>query len=310
VCGLCLESDIPFSLPEPARRATPDIRFSLKPLGHSSGTIYPNRTRVGEIKNGAGHPSIAVYRLGSDYLLDCHNTQRRVEFVMPRDGRWIDCYAHAVTTVEDIELWLFGLITSFILQSRGIFSLHAAAINYRGQGIAFLGANGFGKSTLAYFFAKNGHSLITDDVLPLVNSHGRLFAAPGCPSMNLWMQTLDQLGTRDSNVRSNGGKQRYSVDALEIEFWKSPVPLQRLYVLHPMKGRGKPELINLSKSRAMIELFAFTRSSSTIDLACQDALLKTYSSLLSQVPVRTLLYPRGFEHLPDIYQTILHDCAR
>jgi len=40
VCGLCVESDIPFSLPQLAQRAIPDIRFSLKALGHSTDTIF------------------------------------------------------------------------------------------------------------------------------------------------------------------------------------------------------------------------------------------------------------------------------
>jgi hypothetical protein len=194
VCGLCVESDIPLSLPQAAQRAIPDIKFTLKAFGHSTDTIYPNRARIGEIKNGAGQPSITVYQLDRGLLLDCHNTQRRVEFVMPRDGRWIDCYAHSETTIEDIELWLFGLVMSFILQSRSVFTLHAAAVNCRGKAVAFLGSNGYGKSTLSFFSAKKGHSLITDDVLPIVEGNGRLFALPGSPSMNLWSQTLDHVG--------------------------------------------------------------------------------------------------------------------
>lgn len=307
VCGLCLESDIPFSLPESGHRATPDIRFRLKPVGQSTDTIYSNRTRVGEIKNGAGHPSIAVYQVDRGLVLDCHNSQRRVEFEMARDGRWIDCYTGEETTEEEIEIWLFGLVMAFLLQGRGIFTLHAAAINYHRQAIAFLGPNGYGKSTLAYFFVRNGHTLITDDVLPVVNNHGRLFAGSGCPSMNLWKQTLDQLRAMDSNLRSDKRKHRYSVETLEIDFCKSPVPLQRIYILHPMPGPGKPEVVDLSKSKALIELLAFTRSSSTIGLADQKTLLRTYSSLLLQVPVRKLLYPWGFDHLPEIYQSVLQD---
>jgi hypothetical protein len=160
---------------------------------------------------------------------------------------------------------------------------------------------------LAYFFVRNGHTLITDDVLPLVNNHGRLFAAPGCPSMNLWKQTLDQLRAMDSNLRSDERKHRYSVNTLEIDFCKSPVALHRIYILHPMPDPGKPEVMELSKSKALIELFAFTRASSTIDFADQKALLKTYTTMLSEVPVRKLLYPRGFNHLPDIYQSVLQD---
>jgi hypothetical protein len=307
--GLSVESNTRFSIPtQPwlVDRA-PDVKFNLKPARAGALECFHQRLPVTFIKNGGGHPSIAVYQFEKLFLLECDTPRAKVKFVMPRDGQWIDCYTGEETTEEEIQVWLFGLVMAFLLQARGIFTLHAAAISYRGQAIAFLGPNGYGKSTLAYFFVRNGHALITDDVLPLVNNHGRLFAAPGCPSMNLWEQTLYQLRAMDSNLSSNQRKHRYSVDTLEIDFCKSPVPLQRIYLLHPKTGPGKPEIVELSKSNALIELFAFTRASSTIDIADQQVLLKTYSSLLLKVPVRKLLYPWGFKHLPDIYQSVLQD---
>ncbi len=56
-----------------------------------------------------------------------------------------------------------------------------------------------------------------------------------------------------------------------------------------------------------MDLLAFTRSNSTIDLAQQKTLLKTYTRLLSQVPVGALFYPRGFEYLSEVVQTVLQD---
>ena len=312
VCGLCIESDIPFSLPQATQRVVPDIRFSLKALGHSADTIYPNRSPIGEIKNGAGYPSITVCQLDQGLLLDCHNTQRRVEFVMPRDGRWIDCYAHSETTVEDIELWLFGLVVSFILQSRGIFSLHAAAVNFSGKAVAFLGTNGCGKSTLAYFLVRKGHALITDDVLPVVDKDGRVFAVPGSPSMNLWSRTLDHVGRPDLSSWKPGdaaGKHRYGIDKLGFYRNESAVPLRNIYFLQPtIPDDGQSVRIDaVTAAQAMVDLLAYTRANSMIEISGQKNLLRTYSLLISQASLRRLTYPRGFEYLDKIYQTILQD---
>ena len=312
VCGLCVESDVPFSLPQVAPGGVPDISFSLKAIGQSTATIYPDRRFIGQIKNGAGYPSIAVYEIDGGLVLDCHNTQRRVEFVMPRDGRWIECYAHSESTVEDIELWLFGLVMSFILQSRSVFTLHAAAVNCRGKAIAFLGSNGYGKSTLSFFFAKKGHSLITDDVLPIVEGNGRLFALPGSPSMNLWSQTLDHIGWPDQSSSKSAGaatKHRYGIDKFGFTRNESAVCLQNIYFLQPRipDDAQAVRIDAVTPAEAMVDLLAYTRANSMIEISAQRNLLRTYSLLISQASLRRLSYPRGFEHLDEIYQAILQD---
>jgi hypothetical protein len=312
VCGLRIESDISFSLPKTDQRVIPDIRFRLQGLGQSAASIYPDRVPLGQIKNGAGYPSIAVYQVDGALLLDCHNTQRRVEFVMPRDGRWIDCYAHNETTVEDIELWLFGLVMSFILQSRGVFTLHAAAVNFRGKAVAFLGSNGYGKSTLAFFFAQKGHSLITDDVLPIVEENNRLFALPGSPSMNLWSQTLDHVGWPDHSSSKPGGaagKHRYGIDKLGFSRNESAVPLEKIYFLQPTipDDAQSVRIDSVTAAQAMVDLLGYTRANSMIEISAQKNLLRMYSRLLSQASLRRLTYPRGFEHLDKIYHAILQD---
>jgi hypothetical protein len=350
-CGLFIESDIPFSIAQSPPRSTPDIRFTMKSSAGSTmpkkiwlpilenendfteketcenstplqGTLkgereqfYPERAFVGQIKNGAGYPSIAVYRIEPGYLLDCHNTARRVVFVIDRDTRWIDCYAHAGAGQEDIELWLFGLVMSFVLQSRGIFTLHAAAVNYDGEAIAFLGSNRYGKSTLAFYFAQRGHPVITDDVLPIMKRNDQLLAHPGSPSMNLWSQTLEQLAPAHVAISKCGApvnKRRYAIERLKLLQCCSAVLLQKIYFLQPKEpDGGDPVRIDpVGGAQAMIDLLAYTRANSMIELSAQERLLKTYSRLLSQASIRRLTYARGFEHLPKIYEAIQQDKVR
>jgi len=311
-CGISIQSDTPFSIAQSPFRGTSDIRFTLKTTAGSTEGTYVERAFLGQIKNGAGHPSIAVYRIEKGYILDCHNTARRVEFVIARDASWIDCYAHVGAGQGDIEVWLFGLVMSFILQNRGIFTLHASAIDCGGQAIAFLGSNGYGKSTLAFFFANHGHALITDDVLPIVEKHNMLLARPGFPSVNLWRRTMDQIGSARqllSVTDTGGGKHRYAIDDLKLARCASEIPLQRIYFLQPMNP-DDAEAIRIDtvpSAQAMIDLLAYTRANSMIHLSAQKNLLRIYSRLLSQASIRRLSYPIGFEHLPRIYQAIMGD---
>lgn len=276
----------------------------------STDDLLPNKIKLGNIKNGAGQPSITVYRADHLYLLDCHNTQHRIQFVMSRDEGWIDCYRQNGTTKAELEVWLFGLVLAFLLQDRGVFSLHAAAVACRGRALAFIGHNGYGKSTLASFFLQKGHSLITDDILPLVEKDNSLIAMPVCPAMNLWSQTLAQLKKPRPiapNDQSNISKRRYSLKNLKLQFAKSEAPLGAIYFLRPTIEAGHPVRITpIPKARSLIELLSNTRANSMIEGSKQKQLLKTYADLVSRIPVCQLEYTRGFDLLPKLYDEIIN----
>jgi len=311
-CGVSIQSDTPFSIAQSPFRGAPDIRFTLKTMAGGTEGTYVERAFLGQIQNGAGHPSIAVYRIEKGYILDCHNPARRVEFVIARDASWIDCYAHVGAGQGDIEVWLFGLVMSFILQNRGIFTLHASAIDYGGKAIAFLGSNRYGKSTLAFYFAQKGHPLITDDVLPIIETSGCLLAYPGSPSVNLWSQTLDQLAPTHPPISTAGapmGKHRYAIESLNLLQCSSGVPLHRIYFLQLKNPNGADsvQIDPVPGAQAVIDLLIQTRANTMIGVPAQQKLLKIYSRLLSQALIRRLTYARGFEYLPQIYEAILQD---
>jgi hypothetical protein len=313
ISGLHFESNVPLLLRQVGSRegTVPDVTFTLKTSGLDSEAIFSSAVRIGDIRNGAGHPSISVSQLNGEYLLDCLNSHKRIRFVMPRDGRWIDCYTEAGSRTEDIELWLFGLVLSFILQARGMFSLHAAAVNCHGQAVAFLGTNGHGKTTLALFFLRKSHSLITDDVLPLVQRDAEFLALPASPTMNLWSTTLSALASVNGSFNGVATleKRRHSLDELNLPFCPAPVRLTHIYFLKriPGKGTDSVDIVPVSHASGLIELLGYTRANSMIEPKRQKTLLMTYGQLISQVSVRLLSYPAGFEFLPAVYDKVLED---
>ena len=53
------------------------------------------------------------------------------------------------------------------LKRRGLFFIHAAAVEISGSAAAFIGENETGKSTLARYLAARGNPLLSDDLLPV-----------------------------------------------------------------------------------------------------------------------------------------------
>ena len=68
-----------------------------------------------------------------------------------------------------------------LLQQRGYLVLHASAVAAGGTAVAFLGHAGWGKSTTAAALYAQGYGLVTDDVLAVEMSSGRLMVPPGEP---------------------------------------------------------------------------------------------------------------------------------
>ena len=156
---------------------------------------------------------------------------------------------------------------------------------------------------------------MTDDVLALVEKEARFKVLPACPSMNLWPNTLTELGDEDLDIPSQEArkmKARLSLRDSESAFCSSEVPLERLYLLNPMKAGSVDERVQISgipPSSAVLELFRHTRAGSILGVGDQKKLLQTFARLVSVVPVCKLTYPAGFEKFSAIYDAVLQDIS-
>ena len=79
----------------------------------------------------------------------------------------ITCRMAAATDPLQAEVLLLGPVLSYLLEKRGVIALHAAAVTVAGRTAVFMSRNGGGKSTLAAAMMERGHSLLTDDILPV-----------------------------------------------------------------------------------------------------------------------------------------------
>jgi hypothetical protein len=312
VCGLRLRTNVAFPLLTQTQIAAPDVQFFLKAEGLQSSELFPDRIFLGSIRNGAGRPSITVSRVEEGQLLECQNGTKGAAFFLSQDWGTIECYPAQGMSQQDIECWLFGLVLAYLLQGRNIFSLHGAAVECCGKAIGFLGNNGYGKSTLAYFFLRKGHRLVTDDVLALVDNGTRFMALPACPSMNLWPKTMAELGSENVNLSTQEVKElkaRLSLRSTDSLFCRSEVPLERLYLLNPIReaSADKIEISQVSPTLALRELFHHTRAGSVLTVEDQKTLLQFFGRLSSTVPIRKLEFVGGFDKLPVIYEAILQD---
>lgn len=90
----------------------------------------------------------------------------------------------------DVRLFLLGSVFGFLCNQRGVLPIHACSVEVDGGAIAFAGASGMGKSTLAAAFHRRGFRLLADDVTPVDLSDGAIRFLPGLRRIRLWGDSM------------------------------------------------------------------------------------------------------------------------
>src|SRR6202011_1801088 len=82
-----------------------------------------------------------------------------------------------------------------LLHQLGRLVLHASAAVVNKTAVGFLGASGWGKSTMVESLRLRGHTVVADDILAINcirNEEPMIF--PGVPILKLWPKTLYSMG--------------------------------------------------------------------------------------------------------------------
>jgi hypothetical protein len=111
-----------------------------------------------------GYPWYTFCRLGEGYVGRMNGI---ADFVIDADLSRVVCHPAIGGREQVIPIVIPGTITAFLLAMSGRCVLHGSAVDLEGRALAFVGASGQGKSTMAAMFCATGASLVTDDVLPL-----------------------------------------------------------------------------------------------------------------------------------------------
>jgi hypothetical protein len=178
VYGIVVLSDTPLALPE----------YAHDGLGEVECLSAPASVFLTAIQGAAlDRESDSWYRYA---VLDDGSTYVRWdaigEFLVAADGRRITCRRLDQSPSESFQVYMLGQALSFALVRQRFEPLHATVVVDDDQAVAFLGDNAFGKSSLAACFLAAGARLLTDDLLVLHESSGRVLAYPGPPRIKLF----------------------------------------------------------------------------------------------------------------------------
>ncbi len=206
---------------------------------------------------------------------------------------------------EIVQVFLRGPVAAALLRARGYLVLHASAVALDGGATCFLGASGWGKSTLAALLHARGHALVSDDVAA-IDMAGSPRVLPGTPQLKLWPDTLASLGERAEALPRVHPQLEKRARAIERRHPAEPVPLRRLYVLAQAPSR---EIQPLAPQEALVELLRHSYGARTLQGVRREDHFRQCARLASQVPVRRLALPRDLAALPALAHLIEQDCA-
>jgi hypothetical protein len=160
----------------------------------------------------------------------CHVLEKVGAFLV-RGGR--EVVIDPAPGVEErlLRLSLLGPVLGLILHQRGFLVLHASVVARGGSAVAFLGKNGWGKSTIAAALHAKGYDLVTDDVAAIRFDEAGPIVLPGFPQVKLWPEAATLLGEAPERLpvlHPNFDKRGWRADR---GFSLVPRRLERIYAL-------------------------------------------------------------------------------
>lgn len=286
----------------------PSLR--VQAAAHPTWTVHRSRSRalpVDAESRGTdvvdASVSARLYRSSAAWHLVYDDTGC---FDIDASGEEIVWRAPEPVSEEAARLDLTGRVLAMAMHAAGDVCFHASAVAVDGEAIAFLGAKGFGKSTLAWALVRAGARLLTDDTLR-VQLEATPLAYPGVHELRLRADAATRLPPAPREARLAGG--RMVVDALALsQLQAEPVPIGALYLLAPVNelpGGAAARVSALPAVPAALSLVRHAKIAPLLTGADAVALLDRVVALVQRIPVRLLEVSRGFDRLDEVTVDVL-----
>jgi hypothetical protein len=304
VCDVTIKSNI--ALPElpPGNGSNPQCSFDLAeaPEPRPVASDWFHKWTFPD-----GTEWLAFARHASGYLLRFPSLG---DFLVSADGKAIRCYPQPGTPIETIRHLFLDQVMPLILSRQGHLVVHASAVLTPEGALAFVGATGQGKSTLASSFSKQGFPFLTDDCLVLKEENGELVATPSYPGLRLWRESVSAVFEREpalTEVAHYSTKKRLSQTG-ELPFSSQAAPLRRVYFLAGPEEARDASAITIERLPARDALLGLVRYAYLLDITDRQRLREEFDCV-SRVAVMPLFYrlafPRHYALLPRVREAIL-----
>lgn len=294
--GLLIRSDLPLRLPPAATVGVPDVVLrrgedrsvpACNPPGELLAELHDDRNRT-------------FYAIGRD---QSHTTMRYpglCEFMGDRQLRDVAVHLAPGAAEGLLSVVASGAVLAVHLMLRGELVLHASAVRVGDTAIAFVGASGMGKSTLATLLCADGHRLVTDDVLRVC------MAGPGAIPMVYPGSIESRLRPGASALADAApvGAVHQTADgriALQLETHGGPpLPLAACVVPLPNHHTDEIAVSPLSKAHGLRRLLQFPRIVGWVERAWPVRNFEALADLAALVPVFEAQVPWGPPFRPNL----------
>ncbi|RME50876.1 MAG: hypothetical protein D6795_09270 [Deltaproteobacteria bacterium] len=275
-----------------------DLRFEFETVPRPEDHVVPlppsHARPVYELPGGAvrydDHRDILHLGYGEEVRVRSEGRGGRIHFsiLAPHEARlWLT--AHLFFTLSFME----------ILKRWGYFSLHAAALAWKGEGVLLAGTSGCGKSTLTLALLKGGFDFLSDDMNYLVSGEKgiEIRALPDlCDLSEETLAFFPELAGKYGGEKIPGLLKR---QVRAEEHFSTAVRMSappRLLILPRISDREESRFFPLRPAQAFRELVPnvlLTERTST------QAHLDLLARLVERCPVYRLETGRDFDRIPD-----------
>ena len=283
--GLCIRSELPLTAPPAVETAMADLTVRLGEELPADATPPTGEVWAkADFGNGVG---VQLTKTASGWSLFYPQTG---EVRFTPDLR--TATAHALPGKDAIlPLLLHGSVPSWLLNLRGEPVLHASAVAVGGDALAFIGASGMGKSTLATLLCSSGASLVTDDVLRLKEEGDEFLCHWGTGELRLRPNaaSLADLFPTSNASRSADGRSTVLLAASEPTLPR----LRAILIPQPSREQRELEVERLSLVQASFHLNSYPRVCGWLVDEPRRRQFLLFARLAESVPVFCIKVPWG-----------------
>jgi hypothetical protein len=192
-----------------------------------------------------------------------------------------------------------GTLLAVRLVLDGKLALHASAVGVNGRAVAFVGASGMGKSTLAALLCTAGGLLLTDDVLHVSDPGSSPVAWPGSAECRLRHRatSITEFYGGIARVRETADGRTAVAPHMSAT---DPLPLAACVVPLPCREARRVEVRRLPPLEALLRLVRFPRLVGWFEPLSTARQFQLLADLVETVPVLEARVPWGPPFSTDV----------
>lgn len=302
--GLVIRSELELPLPpgSPAS-GTPDLILRCG-ADRSVPEEHPPGCRLAEL---SGPDGTVFYSLGRDTDRTILRYPDLCEFAGDRDLTDVTVYPHPGVDRGLLTVLAAGTLLAVHLMLRHELVLHSSAVQRDGHAVAFVGASGMGKSTLAAALCGTGCSLVADDVVridatdtPVMRVH------PGSTESRLRLSARGLADTAPAGAVHPTADGRLALRPRSRA--DGPLPLAACVVPRPSREAADASVNRLAPTWALGRMLRFPRVAGWTEPVSMDCTFQALADLVERVPVYEATIPWGppfrAEMLADLLEAV------